>query len=239
MITWNIYNTMGSRHKTYSSVSSWLQPKWPFTPPWDTNSMRVSCQLHHLLPVPHLLMLTKRALVGSTHGFPEHIPGLTDVVGGCPPPVPINLLLSLTHSHIFLLIFFCPLESLVLIFLFFLQPLLLKGLEGFVMVGLKHGSKREKDRLTWFKQDLNFLLLSARSKQSLCAHRISEKYLRNNWSQESHMPVPWDSSFTLRSFLCYLPTADINQQNKHWTGVFQSIFFSLISFCCPSFGVCD
>lgn len=61
--------------------------------------------------------------------------------------MPINLLLSLTHSHIFLLIFFCPLESLLVVFgfLFFLQPFLLKGLEGLVTVGLASGSKREKD----------------------------------------------------------------------------------------------
>lgn len=77
-------------------------------------------------------------------------------------------------------------------------------------------------QLAWFKQDLikTFLLLPAGSSESLCAHCITEKYLRNNWSQESHMPVAWDSSFTLSSFLCYLPTADVNQQNKHWTGMF-------------------
>lgn len=67
--------------------------------------MRGCCQLHHLLPAPHLLMLTKRALVSSNHGFSGHIPGVTDF-GGCSSPVPINLLLSMTQSHIFFLIFF-------------------------------------------------------------------------------------------------------------------------------------
>lgn len=51
---------------------------------------------------------------------------------------------TLTH---FSFIFFRPLESLLVVlgFLFFLQPFLLKGLEGLVTVGLASGSKREKD----------------------------------------------------------------------------------------------
>lgn len=100
--------------------------------------MRGCCQLHHLLPAPHLLMLTKRALVSSNHGFSGHIPGVTDF-GGCSSPVPINLLLSMTHSHIFLLIFFffCPLESiLVLLYLFFSSnPFCSKGLKGWLRLG--------------------------------------------------------------------------------------------------------
>lgn len=40
MITWDVRNAMGSKHRTYSSVSSWSWPKWPFMPPGEANSMR-------------------------------------------------------------------------------------------------------------------------------------------------------------------------------------------------------
>lgn len=144
MTTWDVYNTMGSKHKTYSSVCSWLQPKWPFMPP--------SHKLNEgTLPTassassPSSSHADKESTGGQqpwlpwTHsrsdwccwGLPSSSAHQSTFESDTLTHFPFNLFLSsgiTSHSH-----------------LFFLLLLLHKGLEGLVMVGLAPGSKREKD----------------------------------------------------------------------------------------------
>ena len=121
MITWDVCNTMGSKHRTYSSVSSQSWPKWPFMLPGEANSMGGPCRLHHLLPVPHLLMSMKRALVGSIHCFLGHIPGWCWGLPSSSAPQSIFESVTLTHLPFNLS---CPLESffVLLVFLFSSSP---------------------------------------------------------------------------------------------------------------------